>query len=247
MQWCGEVTKSSPRKTRESWFSGTPLGHVDFVQKHLQAKLDFHQILLDRIPSVPDWQSAWLILLLCSSTRANFLLKSLPQQATREFAFQHDSSLCRCLSVGGRCSCGHLGSRQSFGCRSSAVGGSISLLPAMFAGEAVHSIPVPTTAQHVLWREAGGTVSTNIRIQDMDFVGGLGRRVASVPRTAVAHTSVARSRWRQERRYHPEFSGHQSRARLVVLAAEVGGQMVHETVWFFLLQLAKAKSVKSRR
>ena len=74
---------------------GTPLGHVDFVQEHLRAKINSHGILLERIPSVVDLQAAWLILLFCSSSRANFLLRALPPH---EFSFRHDRSLRRCLS-----------------------------------------------------------------------------------------------------------------------------------------------------
>ena len=55
-------------------------------------------MLLERIPAVPDLQAAWLILLFCASPRANFLLRALPPEATREFARQHDESLRMCLS-----------------------------------------------------------------------------------------------------------------------------------------------------
>ena len=76
---------------------GTPLGHFDFVQRHLQSKVESHRVLLERIPAVPDLQAAWLILLCCASARANFLLSALPPEATREFARQHDESLRLCL------------------------------------------------------------------------------------------------------------------------------------------------------
>ena len=77
---------------------GTPLGHFDFVQRHLQSKVESHRVLLERIPAVPDSQAAWLILLFYASARANFLLRALPPEATREFARQHDESLRMCLS-----------------------------------------------------------------------------------------------------------------------------------------------------
>ena len=51
------------------------------------------------IRSIPDLQSVWFILLFCASTRANFLLRALPHSATREFAIQHDTTLCECLSA----------------------------------------------------------------------------------------------------------------------------------------------------
>ena len=55
-----------------------------------------HRTLLERVPSILDLPSAWLLLLFCASTRANFLLRALPPSTTREFAFQHDTS---CLSA----------------------------------------------------------------------------------------------------------------------------------------------------
>ena len=49
---------------------GTPLGHSDFVATHLQRVLAEHQTLLQRIPSVADVQSAWLLLLHYAAARA---------------------------------------------------------------------------------------------------------------------------------------------------------------------------------
>ena len=70
-----------------------------FRPQHLRAKTESHRILLDRTPSVPDLQAAWLILLFCASTRANVLLRPLPPHATRDFAGRHDCSLRSCLST----------------------------------------------------------------------------------------------------------------------------------------------------
>ena len=50
-------------------------------------------MLLERIPAVPDLQATWLILFFCAPARANFLLRALPPEATREFAKEHDESL----------------------------------------------------------------------------------------------------------------------------------------------------------
>ena len=53
---------------------GTPLGHKDFVraQQHI---VDEHNVLLERIPSIPDVQSAWALLLHCANARANCVLR----------------------------------------------------------------------------------------------------------------------------------------------------------------------------
>ena len=73
---------------------GTPLGHPDFVARHLQAVVAEPQTLLDRIPRVKDLQSAWLLLLLhCASARANNQIRSVDPVSTAEFAQAHDDGV----------------------------------------------------------------------------------------------------------------------------------------------------------
>ena len=45
---------------------GTPLGHPEFVLAHLDHITTEHRAFLERIPSVPDLQSAWVLLLHCN-------------------------------------------------------------------------------------------------------------------------------------------------------------------------------------
>ena len=47
---------------------GTPLGHHDFVQNHLERVADEHQQFLDLLPTVPNLQSSWLLLVHCASS-----------------------------------------------------------------------------------------------------------------------------------------------------------------------------------
>ena len=54
---------------------GTPLGRAEFVEGHLAEKIEEHGILLDRISKVTDLQSAWLLLLFCTASRANYVLR----------------------------------------------------------------------------------------------------------------------------------------------------------------------------
>ena len=77
---------------------GTPLGHPDFVARHLQRVEQEQQILLDRIPSMSDVQSAWLLLLHCASARANYQLRIVHPTAVEGFARAHDAGLWQCLS-----------------------------------------------------------------------------------------------------------------------------------------------------
>ena len=56
---------------------GTPLGHPQFVEAYLCKKTAAQEVLLERIPAVPDLQSSWSLLLHCASARANYLLEGL--------------------------------------------------------------------------------------------------------------------------------------------------------------------------
>ena len=67
---------------------GCPLGHEDFVTTQLEAIGTKHQVLWQAIPTVPDVQSAWLLLHHCAAARANFYLR----------VGRHDGSLWQCLS-----------------------------------------------------------------------------------------------------------------------------------------------------
>ena len=71
---------------------GCPLGHDDSVHAHLEKTHQAHRTLLQRIPRVPDVQSAWALLLHCASARANDSLRVVAQ-----FAAAHDAGLWSCL------------------------------------------------------------------------------------------------------------------------------------------------------
>ena len=63
---------------------GILLGHLENVQHQLQGVSASHRQLLERIPSVQDLQAAWLLLLCCAGTRANYLLRAIPPTQTEE-------------------------------------------------------------------------------------------------------------------------------------------------------------------
>ena len=75
---------------------GTPLGHED-VRAQLEHIVDEHNVLLERIPSLPDVQSAWALLLHWHNARANYALPVIRPELTRHFAQAHDAGLWRCL------------------------------------------------------------------------------------------------------------------------------------------------------
>ena len=76
---------------------GTPLGHADFVQVELAKKIGEHGTLLERIRKVPDLQCAWILLLYCAASRANYLLRVVHPALSLNFAVQHDAGIRQCL------------------------------------------------------------------------------------------------------------------------------------------------------
>ena len=56
-----------------------PVGQPEYVRKFLEEKAHEHHTLFQRIPVVEDPQAAWLLLLMCASTRANFWLRGSNQ------------------------------------------------------------------------------------------------------------------------------------------------------------------------
>ena len=59
--WRGASESVLPTSQQGIKVLGTPLGHPDFIREHLDSIVEDHQILLSRIPSIPDHQSAWLL------------------------------------------------------------------------------------------------------------------------------------------------------------------------------------------
>ena len=78
---------------------GTPIGHQDFVAAQLESVRREHEVLLNRIPSINDVQSAWLLLVHCASARACYYLRALRPSVVEEFARAHDAGLWRCLDL----------------------------------------------------------------------------------------------------------------------------------------------------
>ena len=76
---------------------GTPVGHDEYVRSLLEKIQAKQQFLLNAIPTVPDVQSAWLLLLHCVSARANYQLRVVRPELVNSFAESHDQGLWRCL------------------------------------------------------------------------------------------------------------------------------------------------------
>ena len=72
---------------------GTPLGNAQFVAEHTQERLEEEQRLWDAIPSVPDLQCAWQILVQSANPRANHTIRTLPPRLSLEYARGHDKGM----------------------------------------------------------------------------------------------------------------------------------------------------------
>ena len=72
---------------------GTPIGHEDFVRTQLTARRTDHDVLLDRIPAIPDLQAAWSLLSYCASARAKFVLRTVRPELAGEFCVSHDAAI----------------------------------------------------------------------------------------------------------------------------------------------------------
>ena len=78
---------------------GIPIGTPEFVRSQLEQTSLKHKVLFNRLTSVEDLQSAWLLLLFCANTRVTYSLRGLPPQETEHFATEHDADSRRCLSL----------------------------------------------------------------------------------------------------------------------------------------------------
>ena len=76
---------------------GTPLGHPDFVARHLEGVLEEQRVFMSRIPLVNDNQSAWLLLLHFANARANYQICSVTPEGVEAYARAHDDGIWQCL------------------------------------------------------------------------------------------------------------------------------------------------------
>ena len=88
LHWRGD----SELPTHQQGFKvhGIPLGHPDFVQRFLEGKIAEHRVLLERIPEVPDTQSAWSF---CAAAGANFFLRGVNPDHAKWSAAAHAQGL----------------------------------------------------------------------------------------------------------------------------------------------------------
>ena len=91
--WRGDV--SLPTVEQGVRILGTPLGHPEYVRAQLASLSVVHDQLLQKVPTIPDLQCAWMLLLYCCAARANYILRMVHPDLTATFAAHHDASLRR--------------------------------------------------------------------------------------------------------------------------------------------------------
>ena len=92
--WRGDT--SLPTLRQGLLILGTPVGHDDFVKEHLRSRREKHDVL-QRIPAVPNFQAAWLLLTFCAAARANFTMRTVRPALVEEFAASHNHAIWTCL------------------------------------------------------------------------------------------------------------------------------------------------------
>ena len=114
---------------------GTPLGHEEIVRAQLRSSTAAQRVLMQRISSIPDLQEAWLLLLFCAGSRANYLLRVVPPDLAFDFAAEHDLALRGCLS-------------EILGCEVPNTSWEVANLPFSIRGVGLRSAPRLSTAAY---------------------------------------------------------------------------------------------------
>ena len=78
---------------------GTPVGSTRFVEEVVNKRLEEEAKLWEAIPTVPDLQAAWQILLQCAGPRCHHMLRTLPPSQSEEYAQAHDAGMLRVMDT----------------------------------------------------------------------------------------------------------------------------------------------------
>ena len=71
----------------------SPIGSEAFVQAFTERRLEAERRLWNAIPSVPDLQCAWQLLLQCAGPRCNHLLRTAPSSQSAAYAAGHGACM----------------------------------------------------------------------------------------------------------------------------------------------------------
>ena len=78
---------------------GIPIGTEDYIEKHLQKKLEKNEGLIKGIEEIEDLQIAGLLLRYCANARINYWNRMIPPQSLAKQAFlkHHDAQILNCF------------------------------------------------------------------------------------------------------------------------------------------------------
>ena len=77
----------------------SPSMHQEYVRTHFRNSSEVHRDLLDWMPTIPDLQDAWMLLLFCVGSRTNYLLRVDPPNLVEDFVTEHDDVIRRSAAV----------------------------------------------------------------------------------------------------------------------------------------------------
>ena len=78
---------------------GSPIGTQAFIQSFTDRRLEEERRLWNAIPSVPDLQCAWQLLLQCAGPRCHHVLRTVPPSQSARYAAGHDEGMFQTMTA----------------------------------------------------------------------------------------------------------------------------------------------------
>ena len=78
---------------------GSPIGTQAFIQSFTDRRLEEERRVWNAIPSVPDLQCAWQLLLQCAGPRCHHVLRTVPPSQSARYAAGHDEGMFQTMTA----------------------------------------------------------------------------------------------------------------------------------------------------
>ena len=72
---------------------GTPIGSPQYVERKMDERISKERELWMAIPTVPDLQCAWQLLVQCANPRANHIMRTMPPSQSAVYCRAHDAGV----------------------------------------------------------------------------------------------------------------------------------------------------------
>ena len=145
---------------------GTPVGHAEFVQAAMNARLEEEDKLWRALSWVPDLQCAWQLLVQCAGPRCHHLLRTMPPSQVVGYAAGHDEGMRQAMVS-------LLGELPGDGEQQSAAH-RIASLPMRLGGLGIRSAARMSPAAHwASWADALPMLQARLPHVTAHIVGGL--------------------------------------------------------------------------